>query len=347
MSNPFILTFGKEPINYISRLNCFEKVKSDFLDEISSNSIYMITGVRGSGKTVLLTLLSKEFESRDDWIVVDLNPERDMLNSFLSQLYNSNKVKHLSLSLNLNISFNGIGVSIGDNKPSSDVETVINKVVKYLHEKKKKILISIDDAASNDNIKMFAHTFQGLLRKGYAVYLLMTGLYENIDSIQNNNTLTFLSRTPKIMLDALNLPSIRDSYKKIFSIDDYTSIEMAKLTSGYAYAYQVLGYLMWNKSEKMIDDDLLSNYDHYLAEFVYDRLWENISEGEKDFLELVCDNNIISAIAEKLNKSVKALSTLRSRLIKRGIITSHDRGKIEFALPRFKEYIENRKMFDL
>lgn len=42
----------------------------------------MITGVWGSGKTVMLTDISKHFRKDKDWIVIELNPDRDLLYSF-------------------------------------------------------------------------------------------------------------------------------------------------------------------------------------------------------------------------------------------------------------------------
>lgn len=339
MNNPFILTFGREPINFIPRINYLHDVLENFYSETRSNQAFMITGVRGTGKTVFLSKLAKEFDSDKDWIVVDLNPERDMLESLASQLYNSNKVKHLFTKAELNISFNGIGFSIGNEKPSNDIETVIYKIVDYLSKKKKKILITVDDATSNNNIKIFAHTYQGLVRKNYPVFLLMSGLYENITSIQNNKSLTFLSRIPKLILKPLNMTVIKESYKEIFDLDDETSVKMAKLTEGYAYAYQVLGYLMWEEEDKKITKKLLLKFDQYLAEFVYDKIWEGLSEKEKIIILKICK-------AESLDMKKNEISVYRDRLIKYGILMSTQRGKLSFALPRFKEYIDNKILFE-
>lgn len=339
MNNPFILTFGREPINFIPRINYFQEVKDNFYSETRPNQAFMVTGVRGTGKTVFLSNLAKEFEKNIDWIVVDLNPERDMLESLASQLYNNSKVKHLFAKTELNISFNGVGFSIGNEKPSNDIETVIYKIVEYITKKKKKILITVDDATSNNNIKVFAHTYQGLVRKDYPVFLLMSGLYENITSIQKNKSLTFLSRVPKLILKPLNMVMIKESYKAIFAVDDEIAVKMAKLTKGYAYAYQVLGYLMWDEDDKKITKKLLLNFDQYLAEFVYDKIWEGLSEKEKDMLMKISKN-------EELEIKKNELSVYRDRLIKYGILISTQRGKLSFALPRFKEYIDNKILFE-
>ena len=338
-NNPFILTFGREPINFIPRIDYLQEVKDNFYSETRPNQVFMITGVRGTGKTVLLSKLAKEFEKNKDWIVVDLNPERDMLNSLASQIYNNSKVKHLFLKAKFNLSFNGIGLSVENDKPSDDIESIISKMVEYLSEKDIKLLITIDDAANNQNIKVFAHTFQALLRKDYKVFMLMTGLYENISSIQNNKSLTFLSRVPKLILKPLNMPAIKDSYEEIFNIDTDIAVKMSKLTEGYAYAYQVLGYLMWEEEEKKISKKLLSQFDQYLSEFVYDKIWEGLSEKEINIIIKISRN-------ESLDMKPNEISVYRDRLIKYGVLESRQRGKLSFALPRFKEYIDNKLLFE-
>ena len=344
-SNPFILTFGREPKQYIPRPNYFNEIEKNFLSETRPNQVYMISGLRGSGKTVLLTILTKRFNELSDWIVIDLNPEREMLDSFASQLYNSSKSKHLFVKLGISLSFRGLGVTLENNKPVEDVETSINKMMECLKKNNKKVLITIDDATNNNFIKSFSHTFQSLIRKDYEIFLLMTGLYENINTIQDNKALTFLSRAPKLITEPLDLPAIKESYKEIFNIDDKLSIDMARLTSGYAYAYQLLGYLFWESEKKVIDSSLLSKYDFYLSEYVYDKIWNKLPEKEKEILIAISNSNAISDIISNTNMNNKEISVYRDRLLKRGIIISNKRGELDFTLPRFKEYVVNRSIF--
>ena len=344
-SNPFTLTFGREPINYIPRPYYFIEVENSFLSETRPNQAYMITGVRGSGKTVLLTTLSKKFNELKDWIVIDINPERDMLESFASKLYNSSKTKHLFVKLGLSLSFGGVGLAIENDKPSEDIETTIDKMMDYLTKNGEKVLITIDDATNNSYIKSFSHMFQSLIRKDYSVFLLMTGLYENISSIQNNKALTFLARIPRLIMKPLNLVAIKDSYRDIFETSDEDSVKMAKLTNGYAYAYQLLGYLFWEKKDKSIDKKLLKDYDVYLAELVYDRLWDSLPEQEQLIIKSISKDCHTGLIMEETNINEKQLSVYRDRLIKRGLVVSKKRGELSFTLPRFKEYVDNKELF--
>ena len=81
MNNPFTLSFGKKPVQYISRITQTNEIIDTFNAELPSNQIYMITGVRGSGKTVMMTNISTELSQLSNWITVELNPTRDLLQS--------------------------------------------------------------------------------------------------------------------------------------------------------------------------------------------------------------------------------------------------------------------------
>ena len=80
------------------------------------------------------------------------------------------------------------------------------------------------------------------------VFLLMTGLYENINAIQDEKNLTFLYRAPKLEMKSLNIGAVAQKYADTFDIDSDNAVEMAKLTKGYPFAFQVLGYLTWNNN---------------------------------------------------------------------------------------------------
>lgn len=77
----------------------------------------MITGVWGSGKTVMLTDISKHFRKDKDWIVIELNPDRDLLYSFAAKLHDQKNLKDLFIKAKLDLSVLGIGVSIEKSNP--------------------------------------------------------------------------------------------------------------------------------------------------------------------------------------------------------------------------------------
>ena len=48
---------------------------------------------------------------------------------------------------------------------------------------------------------------------------------------------------------------IYTSYKSIFDIDQKSAKEMADETKGYAFAYQVLGYVKWRNPRQIFKTD--------------------------------------------------------------------------------------------
>ena len=87
MGNPFTLSFGKKPVQYISRLAQTNQILTAFQEENPTNQFFMITGVRGAGKTVMLTNIAMEMRKKSDWIVIELNPMRDILQSLAAKIY--------------------------------------------------------------------------------------------------------------------------------------------------------------------------------------------------------------------------------------------------------------------
>ena len=67
-------------------------------------------------------------------------------------------------------------------------------------------------------MKVFANAFQIFVRQDLPVYLIMTGLYENIYELQNQKSLTFLYRAPKIQLQPLNIGTMTENYQKVFEL---------------------------------------------------------------------------------------------------------------------------------
>lgn len=339
--NPFSLIFGKEPQLIIKRKSQFEEIKDTFSLDNPPTYAYLITGVRGSGKTVLLSSLCKQFENKDDFIVVELNPELDMLEYLASSIYEQSRFKFKFAKKSFSFSFSGLSFSISGDRPISNVITLLDIMLSELAKQNIKVLIAVDDVSNNDKTKALVHQYQIFLRQGYQIFLLMTGLYENIRSLQNEKNSTFLYRTPRIQLDSLSIVDISFSFKKYLNVDEDFSIHLAKLTNGYAYAYQVLGYLCYEHKYISISNDLLDEYDRYLREYVYEKLYSDTPNYEKILLKAIAKSktNTTEEILKISGFKKYNYSKYRDNLIKKGLLISNKWGTLDFALPRFKEYV--------
>ena len=209
----------------------------------------------------------------------------------------------------------------------------------------KKLLICIDEAVNNEYIQVFAGTFQILLRHDHPVFLLMTGLYENIYDIQNNKILTFLYRSPKLILEPLNLTAVRKQYQEVFNIDRETAESMALLTKGYPFAFQVLGYLFWENKEKRIEQ-ILSDYDTYLDEYVYSKIWSEMSPLDRKVARAIASipETKVKNIRDALEMDSDQFNVYRDRLKRKWIIDTSTFGHISLCLPRFDVFVEETLM---
>lgn len=344
--NSFNISFGEIPTNYISRNEELENIISIFQSQTPQTKSLAITGPRGCGKTVLLSKAKKYFDSLDNFITIDVNPYSNILEQLASQIYEKGKLKKYFLKKEFDFSFHGFSFSITGSNPVSNINTLLDIMLKYLLDKNIKLLIIIDDIDSSTYVKEFVYSYQSYLREGYLVFLLTTGLYENISKLENTNNLTFLLRTPKITLTNLNYRAIAYSYESIFEIDINEAIKLAKITKGYAYAYQLLGNILYNNNTTSLTKKVLREFDLALDENVYSKIWSSLTNVEKTIIKSICKSNNIKDIIIDTKYKNGIIQTYKKRLLKQGLISDNERGKINFSLPRFKEFVEIQIAFE-
>lgn len=337
--NPYTLLFGKEPKQFISRRYETTMVIENFSDEEPSEQMYVVTGVRGSGKTVFMTEVAGIFKKDKDWVVIELSSETDILESLASKLSSDNNLAQIFKSAKINLSFWGFGLEVSGVAPITNFEVAITKMLESLKKHKKRLLITIDEVVSNKSMREFASAYQIFIRQELPIFLIMTGLYENIDELQNEKNLTFLYRAPKVALRPLNTKSMAENYMNNLEVDEEAAMVMAKMTKGYSFAFQVLGHFTWEekgKYEKIIDE-----YKSYLGEFVYDKIWSELSNKDRQMLYGIAntESGRVKDIREFLNIENNEFNPYRKRLIKKGLIDGDKYGYVSLTLPYFDEYI--------
>lgn len=132
-----------------------------------------------------------------------------MLQSLAAKLYRIPQMHPLFLKSKLDVSAPGIGVFIEDAVPVMDIENALDLMLDELHKANKRLLITVDEVINSVSIRVFASAFQIFLRRDYPVFLLMTGIYENIYDLQNDKALNFLYRAPKLLLEPLNFTAMK------------------------------------------------------------------------------------------------------------------------------------------
>jgi len=339
--NPFTITFGKQPNTQITRYEDVDRIVSSFNAEKPVCQTFLIEGVRGSGKTVLMTTVARQFEEKKDWLVINLNSAMGLLSGLALRLEASCSGTSKIIGTGINVTAAGFGIGVNAEEKTTDSVGIIDGLFNKIVKDKKRVLITIDEALHDDNMRVFASQFQIFVRQDYPVFLIMTGLYENIYGIQNDPGLTFLLRSPKINIGPLSIFQIIKQYKDIFDMNDEDAKKLARFTKGYAFAFQALGVVYWEKRQNGMEA-VLTAYDELLDDFVYKKIWSALSDNERRIVLSMTDDEIKTGdVCKELSMNPGTFSRYRDQLVHKGIIESKRYGYVSLVLPRFNRIVTN------
>ena len=74
----------------------------------------------------------------------------------------------------------------------------------------------------------------------------------------------------------MSVIDIAESFENILGVERKSAIEMAKLPNGYAYAYQVLWYILFANHKKELDESVIREFDKYLCDYVYEKIYYDL-----------------------------------------------------------------------
>lgn len=153
-------------------------------------------------------------------------------------------------------------------------------------------------------------------------------------------------------ISIMDLISMHFSYRKAFKNGNRTITEtalnkMIQMTNGYAYGFQLLGYLVWETGEKNITEktlqDITLEYQEMLYRTVYVKIYQSLSPMDRKFVKAMTkypkQDIPVKFIGETLNKPKNYLSNYRRRLLDDQVIMTKERGSVNFTLPFFKDFI--------
>lgn len=341
--NPYVISFGRIPTQYISRSLIIDTIIESLESNVVEEQAYKLTGVRGTGKTVTLTAIEKQMRQNENWIVVGVKSNGNIMEDIIANLYSSIPFLTAFIDANLNLSKFGIGVNISQKSPVASLDYALKVILSEVNKRGMRVLITIDEARKTESMIDFIQEFQILIREELPIFLIAAGVYEDVESIENAEGLTFFLRATKYEMTPLNHTFIRNDYQNTLKVTREVAEEMAFITKGYAFAYQALGKYMWDLKAKEVTEDVLILLDEALSEKVYKKIWSELAPKDKWFLQYIVqkDKMCASELLEITNKKHNEWSEPRKRLSEKGIIDTKTRGQILVRLPRLKEFVEN------
>lgn len=342
--NPFTISFGRQPVEYIARSEQVDKVITTFAEKPVTDQLFVITGIRGSGKTVLFSDITNRLDAKDDWIVIHLDTDDDMVQSFYTELFHSQKLHHFLVNAEITIPGTGLQFSLTSDRPEKTAKMKVEELLRFAAKHDRNVLVAVDELSKTAGMQKFAKLFQEMIGKNLPLYFLGTGIFENIEELQNVKDLTFLYRAPRIVLGPLDPTDIAAMYQRIFDLPILSAAAMAKLTRGYSFAFQALGYTFWENMPVNNLNDILSEYDNLLSRASYSKLWKEMSDLDRKVCRAIAvkEGERVKSIRDEIGMDSALFSVYRRRLKEKGLIDTNTYGKISFTLPRFSEFVNTR-----
>ena len=357
-NNPFTTTPGIAGEAYIDN-NYANEIIQSFESKYSTQYVYKILGQRGSGKSVEYAKVMNHFSLKDkEWKVYGLSSGGDPIQVWLSALSREPEIDSLVASTEISENVEGGGSLFGMVEAKGTLSHTVSKTpnphffsdedsLEYMCEtlciKGYKILIGIDDIVKTPNTIRFLSIVGKLLLNGKInLHFVCTGLYKNIEDFTNEAHLSFFVRPASLVVDGLGEISISLMYQKLLGLDAKKALEYAKITMGYAWGYQLLGYILFNKGKDTPMPEILEEFDSEMAQ-TYDLIWNSMTDAEQKLVKIIAETSSEKRedIEAKMEKT--GYDSLRQRLSSKHIIKAYKigtTGYVKILLPRYKEYIE-------
>ena len=359
--NPFKPTAGGEPPLLIGR----ERVVRDFDKGLDNGvgapgRIMLITGARGTGKTVMLTVLGDKARAHK-WDVIEETASDGLCERLVSELYSKDSLID-KLTFAPSITIAGASVSLGEAElsPKRMPETLRKAMSARLDALEKRdagLMISIDEtqAASRADLIAIATAIQHQIREKRNVSIVFAGLPQMISDLFDDEVITFLRRARTNVLANVPIDEVKESFAQTFedsgmSLDTSLVEKAAVATAGYPYMIQLVGYYIWDAADAR-ESTVISkeDVDEGIREACVDLdnavcvpELHGLSKNDKAYLEAMAVSDGpsgTSEVAKRMGRSAKYAATYRKRLLDAYVIRQTDRGEVDFAVPFLREYL--------
>ena len=359
--NPFKPTAGGEPPLLIGR----ERVVRDFDKGLDNGvgapgRIMLITGARGTGKTVMLTVLGDKARAHK-WDVIEETASDGLCERLVSELCSKDSlIDKLTFAPSITIAGASVSLWEAELSPKRMPETLRKAMSARLDALEKRdagLMISIDEtqAASRADLIAIATAIQHQIREKRNVSIVFAGLPQMISDLFDDEVITFLRRARTNVLANVPIDEVKESFAQTFedsgmSLDTSLVEKAAVATAGYPYMIQLVGYYIWDAADAR-ESTVISkeDVDEGIREARVDLdnavcvpELHGLSKNDKAYLEAMAVSDGpsgTSEVAKRMGRSAKYAATYRKRLLDAYVIRQTDRGEVDFAVPFLREYL--------
>lgn len=359
MHNPFTPSYGSIPLLLPGRREILNQVMFGLENGPGDpNRSTVLTGPRGSGKTVLLRQIADDALGFG-WITVYVVANNNMLSEMLRKLRKVAKEfieDDRNATMIKGIKVGSLGMDIERKTSKKTWEEDVDEIIDELTSLDIGVIFEIDEVRTiNEQLRRFASLHQDKISSGHKTSLVMAGLPHNIDNVFKDKSISFIRRSRKQVLGTISLSEARVTIKRTVELSGKNIGEEAldiitKESAGYPYLIQLIGYEVWQTAQEknqIGSSDALTgikNAQRHIESSLIELVLDDISEQDRMFLIALSESDgatAMSDIADRMGVDSKYAGVYRRRLIKEGIIESVGRGYVDFVLPQFRRYLRD------
>ncbi len=360
-TNPFTPTFGQIPPFMAGRSHIVEELLRAFGNGAGDPNLSTIfVGARGTGKTALLTYLSEEAAPRG-WVTASVSAVPGMLEDIIERARESSRefleqegsarLKGVTVA-----QLFGVEWEHRDN-PEGNWRTRMNKILDALNEHGVGLLITVDEVQVDlDEMVQLAAVYQHFVRERRGVALLMAGLPAKVSSLLRHDSISFLRRANYYQLGKIDDGEIESAFRMTIenagkAITQEACVAAVQAIDGFPYMMQLVGYRAWYEAQdsgtiaKEHVEAAIGLAERDIRNKILDTTYNELSDGDAAFLRAMLQDEAcssISDIAQRMGVRSNYASQYRIRLLEHGVIEEARRGKVSFAIPRMREYLEEK-----
>ena len=316
----------------------------------------IFSGARGTGKTTMLSLVSEK-AIEQGWIAASVTAMPGMLEDIeirtrkhaahLLEPQNETHVSSVGIPQVLEIEISK------QTEKASNWRSRMDDILDALEQTNTGLLISVDELDSRlDEMVQLAAVYQHFVREGRKVALLMAGLPNEVSSILNDRTVSFLRRAQIVQLGRIDDFEIEAALAQTIREGGRTSQtqdlqEAVAAINGFPFMMQLVGFRAWDanpQAKRVTVDDFHQGIELARKEMsvrILDATYRDLSPADVEFVEAMLADEGDSRIADivaRLGWSSSQVAQYRKRLMDAGVIGERRRGVIGFDMPFFREY---------
>jgi len=381
--NPYAPGAGRRPAALVGREQQLEHWRVALARTAAGRGAQSLVlyGLRGVGKTVLLTTFTRMAEDTD-WIVAQVEagttPLRDALaaalHATLSDLARPSAGTRVRRALKTMLSFRArvdsagswsFGLDLADEPgggaDSGIFETDLAKLVKDLSavaaEAHVGLAILIDEAQDLDpeELKALSSVVHQAGQQTWPVLFALAGL----------------PSLPRILAEARSYSERLYAYQRIEQLDPRAAAEalaapaaaeqvswdadavdlIVATTRGYPYFLQQYGQDTWNeatgRSITLTDARLGAAIGTATLDTGFFRVrWDRATRAEQQYLRAMAedgdDGSASGVVANRLNRPISSFGPVRASLISKGLIFAPEHGRVQFTVPGMAAFIDRQ-----